>query len=70
VHNGDLNLVLGSWHWQDDDSASKDPAMWRQDVVADVQSTSIDRQRGGEILERSSIERDLPLRTFEDTGLR
>jgi hypothetical protein len=36
VHNGDLNLLLGSWHWQADDSASEDSAMWRQGVVADI----------------------------------
>lgn len=51
VHNGDLNLVLGSgyWPWQDDDPASEDPAMWRQRVVADVSTA-----RGEE---SSSIER-------------
>jgi hypothetical protein len=58
VQDGDLNLVLGRWHWTwpwQDDAASEDPAMWRQRVVADV-PTAIGK--GNVTVESSSIERN------------
>ena len=50
--------------WQEDDSASEDPAMWRRRVVADV-STAERRGNVGKLLNREGTSR-----AFEDTGLR